>query len=97
MPPLVSAPSSSSQFHRKLKCNYLQVVTNFQIIESIDKYEELVNDIETLGAPKFKHGMAQIFRDRNEGIVGIYEMVFPRLSFLDLEGTLIQTHLDIFR
>ena len=24
-------------------------------------------------------------------------MVFPRLSFLNLDGTLIQTHLDIFR
>mmetsp|Transcript_39402 Transcript_39402/g.51575 ORF Transcript_39402/g.51575 Transcript_39402/m.51575 type:complete len:86 (-) Transcript_39402:1548-1805(-) len=27
----------------------------------------------------------------------IYEMVFPRLMFLNLDGTLIDAHLEIFR
>ena len=27
----------------------------------------------------------------------VYEMVFPRLIFLNLDGTLIDAHLEIFR
>lgn len=41
-------------------------------------------------------GNTPIFGDKTTD-QAIYEMVFPRLMFLNLDGTLIDAHLDIFR
>ena len=38
-----------------------------------------------------------IFGEKSASHQAIYEMVFPRLMFLNLEGTLIDAHLEIFR
>lgn len=40
-------------------------------------------------------GATPIFGDMKDP--NVYEMVFPRLLFLNLDGTLIDAHLDIFR
>ena len=40
--------------------------------------------------------MTPIFGDKTAH-ASIYEMVFPRLMFLNLDGTLIDAHLEIFR
>ena len=45
---------------------------------------------------KNEQGSTPIFGDKTTDQM-IYEMVFPRLMFLNLEGSLIETHLEIFR
>ena len=45
---------------------------------------------------KNEEGSTPIFGDKTTDQM-IYEMVFPRLMFLNLEGTLIDAHLEIFR
>lgn len=72
-------------FHQKLKPKMLQVITNIQLVKDLDKQEKLELD------------------NNNEVIFGnsdhkeIYETYFPRLAYLNLEDSLIQTHLDIFK
>lgn len=55
-------------------------------MNDLDKMESLEQMVE---------GTKPIFGDKREP--NVYEMVFPRLLFLNLEGTLIDAHLDIFR
>jgi len=55
-------------------------------VNDLDKMEVLEQMVE---------GSTPIFGDKKDQTV--YEMVFPRLMFLNLEGTLIDAHLDIFR
>ena len=62
------------------------MITNLQIVHDLDKQERLEQEDST----------ERIFGDKGQ-CDDIYEMVFPRLSFLNLEGTLIDAHLDIFR
>ena len=64
----------------------MQVITNLQIVHDIDKQEKLEQEDST----------ERIFGDKGR-CEDIYEMVFPRLSFLNLDGSLIDAHLDIFR
>jgi hypothetical protein len=64
----------------------LQVIANLQIVNDLDKMEVLEQMVE---------GSTPIFGDKKDQ--SVYEMVFPRLMFLNLEGTLIDAHLDIFR
>ena len=58
-----------------------------QIVNDLDKMELLEQSTEP-GTPIF--GEKQITNN-------VYEMVFPRLMFLNLDGTLIDAHLEIFR
>ena len=53
---------------------------------------------ELLEQPMSSDGLGSqpIFGDKTTD-QSIYEMVFPRLMFLDLEGSLIDAHLEIFR
>ena len=55
-------------------------------MNDLDKMEALEQNCES---------SVPIFGDRSDA--SVYEMVFPRLLFLNLEGTLIDAHLDIFR
>lgn len=74
-----------SGFHKKLKPSFMQVITNIQVVKDLDKQErlELDNNNEVIfGSSEHKE---------------IYETFFPRLAYLDLDGSLIQTHLDIFK
>lgn len=72
-------------FHRKLIPKRLQVIANIQIVTDLEKME----DLESMD------GSGEIFGDHD--MRSVYEMVYPRLVFLSLEGTLIDAHLDIFR
>ena len=83
--------STSTGFHRKLLPRRLQVIANLQIVNDLDKMEELLESSgDGLGSGQ------PIFGDKTTD-QSIYEMVFPRLMFLDLEGSLIDAHLEIFR
>ena len=62
------------------------MITNLQIVHDLDKQERLEQE----------DSIERIFGDKVQ-CEDIYEMVFPRLSFLNLDGTLIDAHLDIFR
>ena len=62
------------------------MITNLQIVHDLDKQERLEQEDST----------ERIFGDKGS-CEDIYEMVFPRLSFLNLDGTLIDAHLDIFK
>lgn len=63
----------------------LQAIINIQLVKDLDKQEklELDNNIEV------------IFGDSDHK--EIYETYFPRLAYLNLDESLIQTHLDIFK
>ena len=74
-----------SGFHKKLKSDVLQVITNIQVVKDLDKQEKLELD------------------NNNEVIYGnsehreIYDTFFPRIAYLNLDSSLIQIHLDIFK
>jgi hypothetical protein len=66
-----------SGFHKKLKPNLLQVITNIQVVRDLDKQErlELDNNNEVIfGSSEHRE---------------IYETFFPRLAYLNLDATLI--------
>ena len=86
-PTFVVPKNPSCSFHRKLKPRRLQVIANLQIVNDLDKMEALEQMVEEPNTP--------IFGDKTN--MTVYEMVFPRLMFLNLEGTLIDAHLEIFR
>ena len=60
-----------------------------QIVNDLDKMEQIEQTADTTQQP--------IFGSKNDVTPTIYEMVFPRLLFLNLDGTLIDAHLEIFR
>lgn len=60
-----------------------------QIVNDLDKMEQIEQTADTTQQP--------IFGSKNDVTPAIYEMVFPRLLFLNLDGTLIDAHLEIFR
>ena len=62
------------------------MITNLQIVHDLDKQERLEQEDST----------ERIFGDKSQ-CEDIYETVFPRLSFLNLDGTLIDAHLSIFK
>lgn len=74
-----------ASFHKRLKPEILQVVTNIQVVRDLEKQEKLEQDTNS----------EVIFgnSDHRE----IYETFFPRLAYLNLDATLIQAHLDIFK
>lgn len=63
------------------------MIANLQIVNDLDKMELLEQSAEP-STPIFGEKVAHN---------NIYEMVFPRLMFLNLSGTLIDAHLEIFR
>lgn len=66
-----------SGFHKKLKPNLLQVITNIQVVRDLDRQEklELDNNNEVIfGSSEHRE---------------IYDTFFPRLAYLDLDASLI--------
>jgi len=63
------------------------VVVNLQIVNDLNKMEVLEQSTDA---------SVPIFGEKTLHSA-IYEMVFPRLMFLNLDGSLIDAHLEVFR
>lgn len=71
------------------------MIANLQIVNDLDKMEAIEQNSSSTDGKSSPN--STIFGDRGATEAGIYEMVFPRLMFLNLDGSLIDAHLDIFR